>query len=206
MRVTRRRPARTSGLARPPFIAGGSALTRAASRAWTTTPGRAGRGGCGRPRRRRPWWGGFGRCGNATRGGGRPSSPPCSTARAGGLRVHGGRTLTRLRATGQLHEPAVVRGKRRWRRRRARPFAQRRPWGLVAHQPGDLVQIDTTPIEVLPGLRRVHFSGPGRGQSQRRPQRACPLHQSGGRGDAAGGVGTVGVSGPGDPDRWRVGV
>lgn len=45
-----------------------------------------------------------------------------------------------------------------WPEGRARPYAQRRPWGLVAHQPGDLVQIDTTPIEVLPGLRRVHFT------------------------------------------------
>jgi len=70
-----------------------------------------------------------------------------------------GRTLTRLRAVGQLREPAVVRAaRRRWRRRRARPYAQRRPWGYVAAAPGDLVQLDTTPIEVLPGVRRIHFT------------------------------------------------
>lgn len=70
-----------------------------------------------------------------------------------------GRTLTRLRALGQLQEPAVVRaGRRRWRRRRARPYARRLPWGYVARAPGDLVQIDTTPIEVQPGLRRIHFT------------------------------------------------
>jgi putative transposase len=70
-----------------------------------------------------------------------------------------GRTLTRLRAKGQLHEPAVVRTARsRWRRRRARPYAKRLPWGYTPAQPGDLVQIDATPIEVLPGLRRVHFT------------------------------------------------
>ncbi|HLW59487.1 MAG TPA: integrase core domain-containing protein [bacterium] len=70
-----------------------------------------------------------------------------------------GRTLTRLRAHGQLVEPAVVRtGQARWRRRRARPYAQRLPWGYTAAQPGDLVEIDATPIEVLPGLRRVHFT------------------------------------------------
>lgn len=51
-----------------------------------------------------------------------------------------GRTSTRLRAVGQLREPAMVRGaRRRWRRRRARPYAQRRPWGYVAQAPGDLV-------------------------------------------------------------------
>lgn len=70
-----------------------------------------------------------------------------------------GRTLTRLRRLGQLREPAVVRAARgRWRRRRARPYAQRLPWGWRPTRPGDLVEIDATPIEVLPGLRRVHFT------------------------------------------------
>lgn len=70
-----------------------------------------------------------------------------------------GRTLTRLRAKGQLHEPAVVRvGRARWRRRRARPYAQRLPWGYVPQAPGDLVEIDATPIEALPGRRRIHFT------------------------------------------------
>lgn len=70
-----------------------------------------------------------------------------------------GRTLTRLRARGHLVEPAVVRaGRARWRRRRARPYAHRRPWDYVPQQPGDLVAIDSTPIEVRPGLRRIHFT------------------------------------------------
>lgn len=70
-----------------------------------------------------------------------------------------GRTLARLRAKGQLREPAVVRaGRVRWRRRRARPYAQRLPWGYAPEVPGDLVEIDATPIEVLPGLRRIHFT------------------------------------------------
>jgi len=70
-----------------------------------------------------------------------------------------GRTLTRLRAQGQLVEPAVVRaGRARWRRRRARPYAQRLPWGYTPAQPGDLVEIDATPVEVLPGVRRIHFT------------------------------------------------
>jgi transposase InsO family protein len=63
-----------------------------------------------------------------------------------------GRTLTRLRAMGHLGDPAVVRG------RRARPYAQRLPWGYVPRAPGDLVAIDTTPVEVLPGCRRIHFT------------------------------------------------
>ena len=70
-----------------------------------------------------------------------------------------GRTLTRLRAAGQLVEPAVVRvGRARWRHRRARPYAQRLPWGYVAQSPGELVELDATPIEVLPGVRRIHFT------------------------------------------------
>jgi transposase InsO family protein len=70
-----------------------------------------------------------------------------------------GRTLTRLRARGQLQEPAVVRvGRARWRRRRARPYAQRLPWGFVPQAPGDLVAIDATPMEALPGRRRIHFT------------------------------------------------
>ncbi len=71
-----------------------------------------------------------------------------------------GRTLTRLRALGHLRAPAVVQAQRlrRQRRSRRRRYAQRKPWDYVPRAPGDLVQIDTTPIEVRPGLRRVHFT------------------------------------------------
>jgi len=70
-----------------------------------------------------------------------------------------GRTLTRLRAAGQLHEPPVVRAQlAKRRRRRPRPHARRKPWDYRPQQPGDLVAIDSTPIEVRPGLRRVHFT------------------------------------------------
>ncbi len=70
-----------------------------------------------------------------------------------------GRTLTRLRAIGQLREPAVVRASlaRRTRRLR-RPHAQRKPWAYRPRAPGDLVEIDTMVVEVLPGCRRIHFS------------------------------------------------
>jgi len=70
-----------------------------------------------------------------------------------------GRTLTRLRAIGQLREPAVVRASlARHRRRIRRPYAQRKPWGYRPRAPGDLVEIDTMVVEVLPGHRRIHFS------------------------------------------------
>jgi putative transposase len=71
-----------------------------------------------------------------------------------------GRTLTRLRRLGQLREPPVVRAAlvKRRRRARRRPYARRKPWGFLPQAPGDLVQIDTTMVTVLPGYRRVHFS------------------------------------------------
>jgi len=71
-----------------------------------------------------------------------------------------GRTLMRLRGLGQLREPPIVRTQRarRLRRSRRRRYAQRKPWAYVPRAPGNLVQIDTTPIEVRPGLRRIHFT------------------------------------------------
>lgn len=68
--------------------------------------------------------------------------------------------LRRLRAVGHLHEPPVVRAAHAKLRRSRQPrsYAQRKPWGYVARVPGDLVQIDTTPITVRPGVRRVHFT------------------------------------------------
>jgi transposase InsO family protein len=69
-----------------------------------------------------------------------------------------GRTLTRLRRLGQLVEPAAVRGTRRGRRRAPRLYARRKPWDYIPQRPGDLVELDATPIEVLPGLRRIHFT------------------------------------------------
>ncbi|HET8679591.1 MAG TPA: integrase core domain-containing protein [bacterium] len=71
-----------------------------------------------------------------------------------------GRTLSRLRALGYLREPVVVqaRRERRLRRRRWQRYGQRKPWHYVPRAPGDLVQIDTTPVTVRPGLQRVHFS------------------------------------------------
>jgi len=66
-----------------------------------------------------------------------------------------GRVLGRLRAKGHLQEPPVVRGalpKKRRRARRARRYARRKPWGYLPRHPGDLVQIDTTPITLSRGV------------------------------------------------------
>lgn len=72
-----------------------------------------------------------------------------------------GRVLARLRAKGQLVEPPVVRAALHKQRRRARllrRYAKRMPWGYVARRPGDLIQIDSTPITLYPGCQRVHFT------------------------------------------------
>lgn len=72
-----------------------------------------------------------------------------------------GRVLARLRATGQLREPPLVRAalhKQRRRARLTRRYATRMPWGYPAHRPGDLIQIDTTPITLYPGCQRVHIT------------------------------------------------
>jgi putative transposase len=60
-----------------------------------------------------------------------------------------GRILARLRATGELREPAGRRmGVRR--RRWGRPYAVRRPSGWAVERPGDLVELDTLDIRPLP--------------------------------------------------------
>ncbi len=69
-----------------------------------------------------------------------------------------GRTLTRLRGIGQLREPAVVRARRKAKRRWPRPYARRKPWDYIPQRPGDLVELDATAVDVLPGLRRIHFT------------------------------------------------
>jgi len=66
-----------------------------------------------------------------------------------------GRILTRLKARGALREARARRRSRAWR---PRPHAQRVPKGYLVRAPGDLVQVDTLDVEVLPGLRRKQFT------------------------------------------------
>ena len=66
-----------------------------------------------------------------------------------------GRILRHLTATGQLREAAR---RRRRTRRLPRPYAVRKPKDYVVAAPGDLVQIDTLDVEVVPGARFKHLS------------------------------------------------
>jgi transposase InsO family protein len=61
-----------------------------------------------------------------------------------------GRILTRLRRSGELHEPRRPRmsvHQRRW----LRPYAIRKPADWTVERPGDLVELDTLDIRPLPG-------------------------------------------------------
>ncbi len=66
-----------------------------------------------------------------------------------------GRVLQRLKRSGQLREPRTFRRGRSWPRR---PHAQRLPKGYAVRAPGDLVQVDTLDVLILPGLRRKQFT------------------------------------------------
>ncbi len=68
-----------------------------------------------------------------------------------------GRILERLRATGELREPAhrrISARKRAWRR----PHAVRKPREFSAVRPGDLVQVDTLDVRPVPGLVLKQFT------------------------------------------------
>lgn len=68
-----------------------------------------------------------------------------------------GRILERLRATGELREPAhrrISARRRAWRR----PHAMRKPRDFTAARPGDLVQVDTLDVRPLPGLVLKQFT------------------------------------------------
>ncbi len=68
-----------------------------------------------------------------------------------------GRILTRLRRTGELHEPRRRRmsvHQRRW----ARPYAIRKPADWTVERPGDLVELDTLDIRPLSDLILKQFT------------------------------------------------
>ena len=68
-----------------------------------------------------------------------------------------GRILRRLKERGVLREPTphyVSAGKRR----RLRPYAQRKPKDYEAKQMGDIIQVDTLDIRPLPGVMLKHFT------------------------------------------------
>jgi putative transposase len=78
-----------------------------------------------------------------------------------GIKVSGstvGREMKRLRARGVLVEPENVRQAKLARRRRRKPrYAVRRPKGYKVEGPGDLVQVDTLQVRLLPDELRIQF-------------------------------------------------
>ena len=67
------------------------------------------------------------------------------------------RIIKRLMARGVLREPP--RGRIAARRRpRSRPYAVRKPKGYQVRLPGDLVQLDTLDVRLLPGVAIKHYT------------------------------------------------
>ena len=70
-----------------------------------------------------------------------------------------GRIMARLRARGLLVEPENVRQAKLARKRRQKPrYAARKPRNFQAHQPGDLVEIDTLRVQICPDEIRFQFA------------------------------------------------
>jgi len=79
-----------------------------------------------------------------------------------GIRISGstvGRVMRRLRARGLLVEPESVRQAKLARKRRRKPrYAVRKPRDYPVQAPGDLVQVDTLQVRLLPDEVRFQFS------------------------------------------------
>jgi len=70
-----------------------------------------------------------------------------------------GREMKKLKARGLLVEPENVRQAKLARKRRRKPrYAVRKPKGYKVEAPGDLVQVDTLRIRLIPNEERFHFS------------------------------------------------
>jgi transposase InsO family protein len=68
-----------------------------------------------------------------------------------------GRILAHLRHRGELREHRLSRGRTR-RRGWRRPHAVRKPAGWAIERPGDLVQLDTMDVRLVPGLALKQFT------------------------------------------------
>lgn len=70
-----------------------------------------------------------------------------------------GRVMNRLKARGVLMEPVNVTQAKLARRRRRKPrYATRKPKDYQAQKPGDLVEVDTLQIKLVPNEIRYQFS------------------------------------------------
>ena len=68
-----------------------------------------------------------------------------------------GRILSYLKRRGLLHDPPKT-AQLIKRRRKKRPYALRKPKDYDIEQPGDLVQIDTLDVRLMPGVHFKHFT------------------------------------------------
>jgi hypothetical protein len=67
--------------------------------------------------------------------------------------------MAKLKARGLLLEPENVRRAKLTRKRRRNPrYATKMPRGYRVEAPGDLVQVDTLRVSLLPNEERFHFS------------------------------------------------
>ena len=68
-----------------------------------------------------------------------------------------GRILDYLRRRGLLHDPPRT-VKTSAKRAKRRPFALRKPKNYAVEYPGDLVQVDTLDVSLMPGVHFKHFT------------------------------------------------
>lgn len=68
-----------------------------------------------------------------------------------------GRILCYLRKRGLLHDPPKT-AQIAYKRVKRRPHALRKPKNYMVEQPGDLVQIDTLDVKLMPGVHFKHFT------------------------------------------------
>ncbi len=70
-----------------------------------------------------------------------------------------GREMKKLKARGLLAEPENIRQAKLARKRRRKPrYATRKPKGYKVEAPGDLVEVDTLGIRLIPNEERFQFS------------------------------------------------
>jgi transposase InsO family protein len=68
-----------------------------------------------------------------------------------------GRILGYLKKRGLLHDPPKT-AQIAYTRAKPRPYALRKPKNYVVEQPGDLVQVDTLDVKLMPGVHFKHFT------------------------------------------------
>jgi len=68
-----------------------------------------------------------------------------------------GRILSYVKKRGLLHDPPKI-ARTSYKRAKNRPYALRKPKNYHIEQPGDMVQIDTLDVKLMPGVHFKHFT------------------------------------------------